>query len=230
MCSPLFGLWERPDPRHSVPKWTERKLPSFQHPYPQLQSKAYNVPGLHTETTTQHTSPLPGTSRGSLAERCPDQLPQKLPAEVDFEAYAHVCVRPGSTNLPQVTWPSLLRKSLADWHWLEESDGFYLSPAAAKQKCTPSDAELFGLRVPWPPPPTPTQDRCVEAYIKLAEAAIEQGLLRWPALPKMHVACLIYSRSMPFAKGPAVSFSARVACVKKKSIRTQVSSQRGLLP
>ena len=39
----LFGLW-LPYPRHSMGKFSTKSITSRQHPYPELQSKAWNAP------------------------------------------------------------------------------------------------------------------------------------------------------------------------------------------
>lgn len=42
----IVGLASRmssDDPRHSMPRFTEKRLRTYLHPYPELQSKAHNV-------------------------------------------------------------------------------------------------------------------------------------------------------------------------------------------
>lgn len=40
---PIINAWIFNLLRHSMPRWSERSLRSRQHPYPELQSKAWNA-------------------------------------------------------------------------------------------------------------------------------------------------------------------------------------------
>ena len=114
---------------------------------------------------------------------CRQVCHQSCPSDAHVEGWVHVT--------------ATTRKSLSMWHDVQESNGYYLSEAAAHRLLKLCATWLQHARrhfnslpmektkcLIWP------QDLCVQSYISLALESMSRRLLRWPSRPKFHAARL----------------------------------------